>query len=334
MRKLLLVLGLLPLASGVGGYFLIKYCLLPLTLAGWKFCQEYLHLDSLRLVLVCLVAIVGLLIIAPLMLATLQLIFTVIRNWYHTQQLRESKKLVIPQVSAPVYMVSAPNPFAYCSGWWQPKIIISSALIELCSKDELDLVLQHEYCHIQQRDVFFEVLSRFMTSGLPFVPLLGDLTRSYRLQRELEADQYALDQAGQNGNSDQLLGVLRKLLLIKTDQVSQARVWLADSETLVKRIQVLQGKSKILPLTSDLSAPSHLAFNYQSLLFSLAALVLIIALLMLPLQSTISAQLVSAASHQNSADCAAPTASSVTTSTTAVTPPISSPAIPMSLPQP
>jgi hypothetical protein len=69
----------------------------------------------------------------------------------------------------------------------------------------------------------------------PFFPLLTDLIRNYRIEREIRADQAAMKGTGER---DSLVSVLKKLLSYDTAIYSFAPA-LADEETLDARIQAL-----------------------------------------------------------------------------------------------
>lgn len=83
---------------------------------------------------------------------------------YSLPQLKPSKKLIRTvtkaNITAPVYVFSHSEPMAFCYGIVQPSIFLSSGLIKLMTKLELEAILLHEDQHIKQHDTRIFTIDR------------------------------------------------------------------------------------------------------------------------------------------------------------------------------
>ncbi len=91
-----------------------------------------------------------------------------------------------------IVVVSEKTPTAVCFGIFNPKIYISDSLIELLSYKELETVLRHEIYHLNQKDNLVMLFAQFLQDVLPFLPIIKDLTRNFRIEREIAADIHAI----------------------------------------------------------------------------------------------------------------------------------------------
>jgi beta-lactamase regulating signal transducer with metallopeptidase domain len=78
--------------------------------------------------------------------------------------------------------------FTFCHGLRQPRVCISTGMVEVLDDDELLAVLLHEAHHLRHRDPLKILISRTISSGLTFLPLAGALHDSFRSGKELCAD--------------------------------------------------------------------------------------------------------------------------------------------------
>lgn len=137
-----------------------------------------------------------------------------------------------------VHVVEEQRCFAFCFGIFNPKIYISTALISSMEDKELQAILIHEKYHIENKDTLKMFLVFIFQHIFPFVPLISDLIYNYRIEREIKADQAAIESL--KGKA-QIISVLRKLLLVETNPVSYV-VAIADMDTLEPRIKALTQK--------------------------------------------------------------------------------------------
>ena len=169
-----------------------------------------------------------------------------------------------------VLVVNSPKPFAYCFGI-QPKIYISTKLVEMLSAGELEVVLRHEKHHLDNRDTLTMMLAGIIESLLPFFPLISDIIRQYRIERELSADGAA--GAGVKGNKH-LTKVLIKLLKFEPDYSYSAVPAIASMDILEARIKRLTYKTE-----------STAQFSYRNIAVSLASFSFLLFLVLIPINA-------------------------------------------------
>ncbi|GIW61670.1 MAG: hypothetical protein KatS3mg089_0522 [Patescibacteria group bacterium] len=122
--------------------------------------------------------------------------------------------------------------FAYCLGIKSPKIYISTGIISRLSQKELEAVLRHEQYHIENHDTFTMIIASVVHSLFPFFPILDDLIKKYRIEREIRADKFAIQHLGE---SSALISALKKLLTFPTTG-NTLMTAIADQDTLEPRI--------------------------------------------------------------------------------------------------
>ncbi len=132
-------------------------------------------------------------------------------------------------------LIESDNPFAFCLGMRRPKIYISTTMVSLMNEQELEAVLLHENYHLKNRDTLTMLIASISESLLPFFPLLSDLLRNYRIEREIKADREAINGLGK---SEPIVSVLKKLLNYSSPAVATVSA-IADQDTLEPRIKSL-----------------------------------------------------------------------------------------------
>lgn len=93
-----------------------------------------------------------------------------------------------------VDLVEDQRPFAFCYGFWQPRVCLTTGLVELLDPAELQAVLLHERHHVDSRDPLKILISRAMGVGLFFLPAALDLRDRYLVGKEMAADASAADE--------------------------------------------------------------------------------------------------------------------------------------------
>ena len=172
-------------------------------------------------------------------------------------------------------IVDLPTPIAFCYGYFRPRVIVSTGLIELLPTAELEALLLHEREHLHQRDPLKLALGRLLSSALFFVPALGALYQRYLVEKELAADRAAI---AEQGGSAGLSGALARL--VERGAEMQVPFGAGAGDELEARIDSLLGEPARLELRLG---PGGFAFSI--LLGALAAL----PLLATPLPSNIVA---------------------------------------------
>lgn len=93
-------------------------------------------------------------------------------------------------------LVDAPEPFAFCYGLRQPRLMLSTALVNELRHDELEAVLRHESAHLRHRDPARILIARALGVALAFIPLTPLIVRTYLCRRELTADDESVSGMG------------------------------------------------------------------------------------------------------------------------------------------
>lgn len=163
------------------------------------------------------------------------------------------------------------KPFAYCFGTLNPKIFITTGLVAMVNKKELEVVLRHEKYHLEHRDNMVLLLATFVESLSPFFPILTDLIRIYKTDRELLADQAAIQE---EMDKRSLSSVLKKLLQYEPVTIPALAPAIADVDTLETRIKSL------LSIKVD-----YRKLGKKNLLYSAVFVIVLIALMVTPIHA-------------------------------------------------
>ncbi len=113
-----------------------------------------------------------------------------------------------------VVLMKDSRPQAFCFGIRNPKIYISSGLLQLMNQKELEVILRHEKYQLKHRDTLTLLLATMIESLFPFFPVVSDFIRVYRMDREVAADNAAITNAT---DKQSLKDVLRKLIQYEPD---------------------------------------------------------------------------------------------------------------------
>lgn len=167
-------------------------------------------------------------------------------------------------------LVKSDKQFAFCLGVRTPKIYFSTGLLSQLSKRELEAVLRHEQYHLENYDTFTMIVASVARSLFPFFPLVGDLIKKYRIEREIEADKFAVYKTG---DQHALISTLKKLLSFPTvETVAVAAI--ADQDTLEPRIYSLVNKPYV-----------RRQFRTRHLLITLFSSVILTTILVMPVHA-------------------------------------------------
>jgi hypothetical protein len=84
------------------------------------------------------------------------------------------------------------QPYSFTYGLWNPRVALSTGLVDALSPEELDAVLQHERYHVRSADTAKVVVARAAPPAFFFLPALRHLRDRYLMGRELAADRAAV----------------------------------------------------------------------------------------------------------------------------------------------
>lgn len=135
-------------------------------------------------------------------------------------------------------VIQTQEKLAFCLGIKRPKIYLSTGLLTQLSLKEIEVILRHEQYHVDNHDTLIMILALLTHSLFPFFPLLGDLIMKYRIEREVAADNFAVQSVGETAS---LLSVFKKFLSSPTVG-SLALAAIADQDTLEHRIYTLTNR--------------------------------------------------------------------------------------------
>ena len=106
-------------------------------------------------------------------------------------------------------LVRHPAAFAFCYGYFLPRICVSSGLVDRVTCPELEAVLLHEDHHRRRRDPLLVLFTNALSHALFFIPILRDLQARYDAQKEFAADAAAVRRLGR---VEPMAGALYKVL--------------------------------------------------------------------------------------------------------------------------
>jgi beta-lactamase regulating signal transducer with metallopeptidase domain len=226
------------------GYFFVLVKFFPILVHHtFYYCREMAKTISLSFPGNLGTIVFGVLLVSVLYTA-FRLAATVIKVYKFRQLLSRSvvkdqtlsKTLTALKLTDKVVVLRENRPFAYCFGIRTPKIYITTGLIALVNKKELEVILRHERYHLEHLDNLILLLATLLMSLFPFFPLLTDFIRIYKTDRELLADKAAI-----RGEDDKtsLSSVLKKLLQYEPIAIPALAPAIADTETIETRIKTL-----------------------------------------------------------------------------------------------
>jgi len=93
-------------------------------------------------------------------------------------------------------VVTDAHAFSFCYWFRNPRICVSTALVDRLAPDELRAVLAHERYHLRHRDPLRVVIARYFAADLYVVPAVDELASFYALQKEIAADDDAVRTVG------------------------------------------------------------------------------------------------------------------------------------------
>ncbi|MGD8328925.1 MAG: M48 family metalloprotease [Acidobacteriota bacterium] len=120
------------------------------------------------------------------------------RSWWFTRArvagwLAEAEPLHLREFSAcPAFAVRAPFPVVAVVGVCRPFLVVSRAVIDACSGEELAAILQHEVAHLENRDN----LKRLLMFSAPHLFFGAALSRNIERGWQQAAEEVADDRAG------------------------------------------------------------------------------------------------------------------------------------------
>ncbi len=173
-----------------------------------------------------------------------------------------------------VHLLYSRVPLCFCAGFISPRIYISRGMVEKLVPQELEALLIHEKCHLENYDPLKILLGRLVSAALFLIPALRDILKHYLIDKEIAADRSAIQYQGHYRG---IAGALEKLLqehsTIPAEGLSSV---VGGAEALSYRIDHLMGHKP----------QRRLRITIPHLFISFLTMALILVAIIAPLSST------------------------------------------------
>lgn len=164
-----------------------------------------------------------------------------------------------PHLRDKVHLVDCETPFCFCTGFISPRIYISRGMAAKLTIEELEALLFHEKYHMDNHDPLKILLGRIFATALFYIPVLKAMFKRYLIEKEIAADQSAVQH---QGHSRGIAGALYKMSLESLMFVDRSAANSGDA--LEYRIDYLAGDD----LRNKLAIPKlHLAISFLIIAF-------------------------------------------------------------------
>lgn len=204
-------------------------------------CLSFLRTSYLPIILV------GLLLLSFIIGIT-----KVLLSWLKTSSIKKKIKTAkVPQfiqelsrkhdLKNKIIIFQNSRPSAFCLGIKNSRIYLSTKLLKLMNKQEIEAIILHEKYHLVNKDTFLILLTTFV-KGLFFpFPIITDIIVSLIRQKETDADQYSISYFK---NPNIVLSAFKKLLLSQLTHIPSFAYLISfvHADTLEHRIKILKGE--------------------------------------------------------------------------------------------
>lgn len=177
-------------------------------------------------------------------------------------------------LSGKVIVIQSEKPLAFCLDFFQPKIYLSTGLIKLMNRYELEAIILHEKYHLLKKDNILLVTVSFIKQFFLLFPVFTDFFDSLIKTREVQADRYGSILLGKKRP---FISAFKKLLNFNIDNSYLLRYTSAftNYQHFENRIHALFGKK---------SPP--FSFKQRNILISMFSLIMLTSFFISPLQKT------------------------------------------------
>lgn len=158
------------------------------------------------------------------------------------------------------------KPFAFCLGLLDPQIFVSTGLIKIMKKPEMEMILLHEKYHLIKNDTRTIFLFNFLKQLFIFFPIISDVIDSFIKQKEALADRYGITYLGSNRS---IISAFRKLLSYQPSNIPVLNfgVSFSNVDALEYRIETLKGKK-----------PNAISFKLKNIFISILTLFILLSI--------------------------------------------------------
>lgn len=142
-----------------------------------------------------------------------------------------------------VSIVDQVEPIVFTFGFRKPQILISTGMLTIVSEEELIAILEHERWHCLQRDPWKGFVASTIANSFFFLPVIQKLRELYFLEKEILADQFAI----QKSSKKVLVSALIKLASSSSHQTARAITPFVDSTLQDYRIDAIVSSDGKMP---------------------------------------------------------------------------------------
>ncbi|MBB4825261.1 beta-lactamase regulating signal transducer with metallopeptidase domain [Sporosarcina luteola] len=116
------------------------------------------------------------------------------RHFEHYKEIELTKKMnrLYNLGKERIIVLSHPNASAFTMGFFRPKIILTTGLFHLLTRDELEAVIAHEVYHEENRDPLKVFLLSLGSSVMWYIPIQKWFHQQYKVIQEVLADEFAI----------------------------------------------------------------------------------------------------------------------------------------------
>lgn len=173
-------------------------------------------------------------------------------------------------LSGKIMEIQTAEPTVFCYGFINPRICISSFVVNSLSPTELMAVLLHEQHHLKVYEPIKLLFIKIISNALFFIPGIKNLTKQYAVFSELAADETATDNFK---NKVPLAQALNKILAQKENMMIQNGLAISFfSQIIEERVNRLVDnnytpsiKSNFIKVLSSIFVVGAIFFTVQNL---------------------------------------------------------------------
>jgi len=178
------------------------------------------------------------------------------------------------KLSEKVKVIQDEKPLAFCLGFFRPKIYLSTSLIKLMNRYELEAIILHEKYHLLKKDNILLVVVSFIRQFFILFPIFIDFFDSLIKAREVQADRYG---SVLLGKKQPVAAAFKKLLRFDLNNSYRLGYSSAftDHQHFEARIHALFGRKSVL-----------IHFKLKNILISLLSFIVLTVFFFSPWQKT------------------------------------------------
>jgi Zn-dependent protease with chaperone function len=181
-------------------------------------------------------------------------------------ELTEHINLAFNRNKDEILVIENDQSLAFTIGFIKPSIVLSTRLLKMLDKHELEAVIQHEAYHQRNYDSLKIFLLQVISQGLWFIPLTKWSYLNYKIISEVLADKYAIKKTGSELG---LSSALVKFIKHGFKQNSKPVLVHFSAEAVNFRLQQLVSPKNAIPVS----------LNKRSVLVSIHVLLFLMSLI-------------------------------------------------------